>query len=130
MRTKTRQIWDEKNREERNKYFRIWRKKRGEKYREYHRIFAKKHRQKQRLKIIKAYGGKCACCGEWRTEFLAIDHINGGGAKERKIYKTCQMINKIIRADYPKKYQLLCHNCNQSRGYYGYCPHERKSNGN
>ena len=41
-------------------------------------------RIKRRLQALAHYGGECACCGEKRTEFLAIDHINGGGIKHRK----------------------------------------------
>src|SRR5258708_37086796 len=34
-----------------------------------------------RIIALNAYGGKCECCGEERFEFLAIDHIGGGGNK-------------------------------------------------
>lgn len=33
------------------------------------------------------------------------------------------MIGWIIKNKFPKKFQLLCHNCNQAIGYYGSCPH-------
>ena len=25
-----------------------------------------------------------------------------------------------------KIFQVLCHNCNMSKGFYGYCPHEKE----
>ena len=39
-----------------------------------------------RANILAAYGGACACCGESHSDFLAVDHKNGGGnAHRRKI---------------------------------------------
>ena len=76
--------------------------------------------------MIAAYGGRCACCGESASQFLAIDHTNGDGAKERretgligtKLYKW------LRKNGYPKdRYRLLCHNCNMARGLYKFCPH-------
>jgi hypothetical protein len=29
----------------------------------------------------------------------------------------------LIRNNFPEGYRVLCHNCNQSLGYFGYCPH-------
>lgn len=26
---------------------------------------------------------------------------------------------------FPPGFRVLCHNCNQARGFYGYCPHEK-----
>lgn len=74
--------------------------------------------------------GPCACCGEYRTEFLSIDHINGNGTRLRKAGEGAgwTLLSKFNKAgwtiDLKKEYRLLCHNCNQSIGYLGYCPHE------
>lgn len=74
--------------------------------------------------VLAGYGHKCACCGEPEREFLAIDHVNGGGRQERKkIPPGIQFYSNIIKAGFPDKYRLLCHNCNMSFGLYGYCPH-------
>ena len=27
--------------------------------------------------------------------------------------------------NFPDGFQILCHNCNQAKGYYGICPHEK-----
>jgi len=78
-----------------------------------------------RKAVIDGYGGKCDCCGEKQIEFLAIDHVNGGGQKERKTKSIGQIMKKIIREDFPEEYRVLCHNCNSSIGFYGYCPHKR-----
>lgn len=72
------------------------------------------------------YIAKCVCCGESEPMFLAIDHINGGGSKERKTLKNAgtNFYRHIVKNGYPKNYRILCHNCNQAKGYYGRCPHE------
>lgn len=85
---------------------------------------------KRKLIVIAAYGGKCSCCGEKRPEFLAIDHVNGGGLAHRLSLncKGARFYLWLIQQNFPKKdFRLLCHNCNQSYGLYGYCPHRSPS---
>lgn len=85
-------------------------------------------RRKLRLETIAAYGGLCSCCGESHQEFLAIDHINGGGTAQRRAlgFRGSEFHRWLRALGYPKdECRLLCHNCNQSRGWYGYCPHEK-----
>ncbi len=73
---------------------------------------------------------KCACCGETIKEFLSIDHITGGGAKHRKSIGGSAYLNRwLIKNNFPMGYQVLCHNCNQAKGIYGYCPHEKLKEG-
>lgn len=85
---------------------------------------ARQRYKDRRQEAIAHYGGVCACCGEDRYEFLAIDHINGGGAKERKNTGSGARFLSILRKmHYPPGYRILCHNCNTSLGVYGYCPH-------
>ena len=43
---------------------------------------------------------------------LQIDHILGGGNKERKELKDCREIYRKVLADNSGKYQLLCATCN------------------
>ena len=82
--------------------------------------------RKSRLKVLEYYGSRCKCCGESRNEFLCVDHLNGGGSKHRKELRGKSSIFRyIIRNNYPKEFRVLCHNCNQSLGYYGYCPHKK-----
>lgn len=76
--------------------------------------------------VISAYGGKCSCCGEHRDEFLALDHVNGDGAKERKEANGSNLYYRVRRENYPDRYRILCHNCNFSLFRYGYCPHQNK----
>jgi hypothetical protein len=79
--------------------------------------------------VMDHYGGKCACCGEDRIEFLAIDHINGNGNQHRRennLRSGLSTYRWLIKNNYPSGFQALCHNCNAAKGYYGYCPHQRK----
>ena len=88
-----------------------------------------KWRKKVRLEVLKHYGGnppKCACCGEAHIEFLAIDHIGGGGNKQRKTISGSDLPRWLKKNNYPKGYQVLCHNCNFCYGCYDYCPHQKK----
>lgn len=89
----------------------------------------RRYNRKNRKLVLDHYGHKCACCGETRYEFLAVDHINGGGLKHRKEVlggATKGMSLWLIKNNFPPEFRLLCHNCNNARGWYGYCPHETK----
>lgn len=78
-----------------------------------------------RREIIGVYGGVCVCCGERRLHFLALDHIFDDGADYRRAGKKSgtTLYMQLKREGYPKYLQVLCHNCNVSKGLYGYCPH-------
>lgn len=81
-----------------------------------------------RQEVLFHYGGnppKCNCCGESIIEFLTIDHINNDGAEHRKLIKTSNCYSWLKRNNYPKSFQVLCFNCNMSKGLYGECPHKR-----
>lgn len=85
-------------------------------------------RQRERMVVLMHYGGmppKCACCGEASNEFLAIDHIKGGGNAHRRSVGH-HFYRKLIQSGFPKGLRVLCHNCNLARGFYGACPHEGK----
>ena len=92
---------------------------------EAHASRSRKYKKKLRIATIEAYGGKCDCCNESTTEFLAIDHVNGGGTKERRErFSSPAQLQKWLRDNnYPDGYRVLCHNCNSALGFYGYCPH-------
>lgn len=81
--------------------------------------------REKRLRFIEMYGGECECCGETTYEFLALDHIHGGGRKHRMEKSSHQIYTDALTNPQGKKlYRVLCHNCNQAKGLYGYCPHE------
>ena len=80
----------------------------------------------------------CNCCGEnSHVDFLTIDHIAGKNQmdSEPKLIKLGYssklkgkgLINWIIENNYPKGFQILCHNCNVAKGLIGNdntCTHE------
>ena len=67
----------------------------------------KLYRQKRRRLVIDKYGGKCVCCGETKLEFLSMDHVNGGGTKERLKMKssTTEFYRQIVKEKFPIKYR-------------------------
>jgi len=89
-------------------------------------LYLANYKLQRRKLILKHYGNKCICCSEKRIEFLAIDHINNDGSILKRKYKIGDFYNWIIKNNFPKNLQILCHNCNMSKGFYGYCPHEKK----
>lgn len=83
----------------------------------------KRYTRQRKIDTINAYGGKCVCCGETELDFLAIDHIYGGGKQDRG--GASAFYTRLKREGYPQdgRYRVLCHNCNQAAGYAGRCPH-------
>jgi hypothetical protein len=79
--------------------------------------------RKVRAEVLAYYGNACTCCGEGIPQFLCIDHINGNGNNHRKTLKT-NIYYWLRRNGYPSGFQVLCHNCNMAKGFYGQCPHE------
>jgi hypothetical protein len=62
-------------------------------------------------------------------EFLAIDHIGGGGTKHRKSFgRGSSLYRWLEKSGLPGGFRVLCHNCNMAIGFYGYCPHKTKTN--
>jgi hypothetical protein len=82
-------------------------------------------RRAQKKRVIEKYGGACCCCQEAQMEFLTIDHVDGGGAADRRSGRThgAKFYATLIREARSLKYRVLCMNCNFSLGNYGYCPH-------
>ena len=103
----------------------------------------KEHADNIRLKVLQYYSKHlsnsdipcCWCCGESHIEFLAIDHIAGRKEMDSesglvKLGYSSSMVktvlsNWIIKNNFPKGFQILCHNCNQAKAVYGKCPHEK-----
>jgi hypothetical protein len=84
-------------------------------------------RQRVRERVLQHYGCRCICCGETQKEFLAVDHIDGGGLDHRNEIGVGRngtaFYSWIIKNNFPSSLQLLCHNCNLAKGFYGECPH-------
>jgi hypothetical protein len=88
--------------------------------------YQREYRRSRRARVVAHYGGACACCGETTPEFLALDHIEGGGEQHRaQVGQGSNMVEWLIKSGLPEGFRVLCHNCNQAIGYYGACPHEQ-----
>ena len=105
-------------------------------YRTHHNAYMKKNPHKRseiqrrqynklRTEVFIALGNRCACCNESRKEFLTLDHINGGGTRERKSTGgVWGMLRRIKANGFPSNlYRILCWNCNEAYAHFGYCPH-------
>lgn len=95
------------------------------------RYYALRHRKIRlnlRHEVFNHYGNKCNCCGESKHPFLSIDHIKGNGNKHRKEIGLGSggvlFYEWLKKQGFPKEFRILCHNCNQAQGTFGYCPHE------
>lgn len=81
--------------------------------------------ERERQRVLDAYGGRCACCGETERAFLCVDHVRNNGAQERRENPNLSSARMAIRSGFSSDYQLLCANCNQAKAMLGKCPHQR-----
>jgi hypothetical protein len=101
---------------------RVWRSRNTEKVNE----TSRRQRRKIRAEVLAHYGDHCVCCGEREPDFLSLDHINGGGNKERKEVGLGILWYYWLRKNgYPGGLQVLCYNCNLAKGFTGMCPHKK-----
>lgn len=94
---------------------------------DWNKYYRNYHKEKLKKAAIYHYSHGtmcCTCCGESHIEFLTIDHINGGGRKHRIEEKINSIYQYLKNKNYPEGYQILCFNCNCSKGFFGYCPHQ------
>lgn len=76
--------------------------------------------------IFNKLNNKCSCCSIDDDKLLSIDHINGGGSKEKSIhrgFKYIKYLDNLSLNSLKDKYQLLCYNCNYCKGFWGTCYH-------
>lgn len=103
-------------------------KQRNHAQRDKQRAYSRARNQRLRLIVIDHYSKgvrACACCGESSVEFLTLDHIHGGGNRERKIVRHLDLW--LINNDFPSGYQILCYNCNGAKRTNTDCPHVQLS---
>lgn len=96
-------------------------------FRAQERVRSLDYYHKLRREVFNAYGGPvCACCEEDEYDFLTLDHINNDGAEQRKKYGSNPRVLQVIKQQgFPEGYQVLCANCNTSKGKTGICVHNR-----
>jgi len=95
----------------------------GRKYHQEHKAEAKEwnrnYHQAQRLEVLRAYGGRCTCCGYFDLfkkvrgfGYLQMDHINGGGRRMRFLGYGYGLYRFLIKNHFPPGYRVLCGACN------------------
>lgn len=67
-----------------------------------------------KAEVVSVYGGRCECCREKRLGFLTIDHVAGGGRRQRAVEPqgSGRFYRKLRDAGCPEGYRVLCFNCN------------------
>ena len=80
-----------------------------------------------RVELLTYYGNGfigCTCCGETEFAFLALDHINNDGKKDRDEHGGLGSYVSYLYRERPSGLQILCHNCNMGKQINGgTCPH-------
>ncbi len=99
-----------------------------ESFRDHYSNIQRSARLRKKCLVLDKYGGECKCCGENRIEFLAIDHIEGGGTEHRK-QLTTKIYNWLKTNKFTSGFQVLCHNCNMAKVFCEVCPHKRDKDG-
>ena len=96
-----------------------------------HRVSCNKYEKRRRKTLLNLMGDKCMCCGETDPIYLQFDHVDNDGYLERSPTKG-RRVGKLTLLTYlenPKKWQLLCANCNWAKHANGgklYKPKKRK----
>lgn len=94
----------------------------NQKVKRYRSIMGIQEKESKRKEFLNMYGNRCVCCGETTYEFLTLEHKLGQRGKKKK--DTSHKAYCDATRDYnPDTYEILCYNCNCSKGRYGYCPH-------
>ena len=94
------------------------------------RATGRKTAYNRKLKVLTYYSKLdtpiCSCNGCYVQDplFLAIDHIQGNGAQQRREekIKSSHLYNWIVKNNFPDGFQVLCHNCNFAKGTKDDCP--------
>ena len=71
-----------------------------------------------RARLLMFMGGECQKCKNNDYRVLQIDHVNGGGSKDRRenpVGSAFAMTRKVFAS--PNDFQLLCANCNWIKRY-------------
>lgn len=80
-----------------------------------------------RDKVLALYGEECECCCESLKEFLAVDHVGGGGKAHRQQMRGTKFYNWLLSPGIPRAgFRVLCHNCNFAIRFGDPCPHQLK----
>ena len=109
----------ERNKEARNEQCRQWRDQQSRdtlyntQLASNQRLEAK--RLSLRIAIFRRFESQCFLCGFSDIRALQIDHVNGGGTKERRTTNNMTYLKNILASveSGQKDYVVLCANCHQ-----------------
>jgi hypothetical protein len=107
--------WREANKDKIHKNVNKWRKNNKDRVNKNSAKSAHKRAKEVRLEILQLLGNKCSVCGFSDHRALQVDHIHGGGQKERKQFSNYFVYLKYVLSQIKagsKDYQLLCANHN------------------
>lgn len=79
------------------------------------RPLAVKYRAQLRARLFAVFGSKCVNCGCDDARILELNHIRGGGRKDRAKTQNCSaaIYRKALKdPNRKKKYNILCRICN------------------
>ena len=87
-----------------------------------------KENEKELFRLMK---NMCKCCGETDPMYLQIDHVKNDGYldKNQSGSRICVKYKMKLYHENPKRFQLLCANCNVAKAKNGgklYKPKKRK----
>lgn len=117
--------WYQTNKERQAKRFKEYYLAHRDEIKEYYKKWRLTHKDAQseagreyhlrlKMRVLNHYSGgtaKCSHCKETDPLVLCVDHINGGGNKQRR--QVGGNFNRwLIRKNFPLGYQVLCANCN------------------
>ncbi len=91
---------------------------------------ARREGHRLREEMLDAYGRECACCHESEPRFLCLDHIGGGGNKDRSLVGgNNQGVLRRLRVEgWPQDdFRVLCANCNMATMLGRICPHQEET---
>jgi len=113
-------VWYMKNRDR----IRVMRAERHKINKKHENAMARARTRRIKLEVFSYYSNgtpKCASCGITDMDVLCLDHIDGGGTRERRLtgYKGCNLHYKLQRLGYPSGFQVLCANCNLKKWVRG-----------
>lgn len=79
--------------------------------------YGKQKRQELKIEVLGHYSQGspvCKVCGITDIRVLTIDHINGGGNRQKKTVGIAgnSFYRWLREQNYPEGYQVLCFNCN------------------
>ena len=97
-----------------------WRRKNKDRVIEIRKRYAEKIKNlalEKKQEVFKKLGGKCKRCGLKDKRVLQIDHINGGGTKNRKKHHRSLLERYQIIENGMNDFQILCANCNWIKKY-------------